>query len=166
MTSPGAISNAFTQSLFSVAGKNVLVTGGSRGIGEMIARGFAQAGAHVLITSRDEKACRETATAISAISPHPCQYVTSTLSTREGCESLAESVGTHFPNGLHVLINNAGTSWGERTCVRVLSAVVVRGVNRHDCVVRWIPVDGIDEFFVSPAQCLFCLFCCLTIRMK
>jgi NAD(P)-dependent dehydrogenase (short-subunit alcohol dehydrogenase family) len=100
-------------SLFSVAGKNVLVTGGSRGIGEMIAKGFSQAGANVLLTSRDENACRETAAAITAETQHQCHYVTSSLSSREGCEKLAEYVGRHFDNKLHVLVNNAGTSWGE-----------------------------------------------------
>jgi NAD(P)-dependent dehydrogenase (short-subunit alcohol dehydrogenase family) len=101
-------------SLFSVAGKNVLVTGSSRGIGEMIARGFSMAGAHVLVTSRDETACRATATAISQATDNmECHYVTSNLSTRQGCEALAAEVARVFDHKLHVLINNAGTSWGE-----------------------------------------------------
>ena len=79
----------------------------------MIAQGFSAAGAHVLITSRDEKACQETAAAITAQTNQPCHYVTSSLSSREGCEALAEAVGKHFDNKLHVLVNNAGTSWGE-----------------------------------------------------
>ena len=104
---------ANVSSLFSVTGKNVLVTGGSRGIGEMIAKGFSSAGANVLLTSRDEKACRETSRLITETTQQPCHYVTSTLSNREGCEALAESVKDHFDGKLHVLINNAGTSWGE-----------------------------------------------------
>ena len=99
MTSPST--------LFSVAGKNVLVTGGSRGIGFMIAQGFAQAGANVILTSRSEQACVEAAAQLQ------CQYVASNVSNRQGCEELAEKVGQLFDNKLHCLINNAGTSWGE-----------------------------------------------------
>jgi NAD(P)-dependent dehydrogenase (short-subunit alcohol dehydrogenase family) len=109
--------------LFCVAGKNVLITGGSRGIGFMIAQGYVAAGANVVLTSRDENACRE---AISVIQKQQqqqeqnannhvasAQYVTSSLSTREGCEELASKVGQIFHGKLDILINNAGTSWGE-----------------------------------------------------
>ena len=97
-----------TSSLFSVAGKNVLVTGGSRGIGLMIAKGFIDHGANVLLTSRSEDACREASAEIG------CQhYVSSNVSTRAGCEQLAEHTAKVFDNKLHILINNAGTSWGE-----------------------------------------------------
>lgn len=95
-------------SLFSVVGKNVLVTGGSRGIGRMIAKGLAAAGANVLLTSRDPKACAE------AASDHPSMnYVVSNVSTRKGCEELAAAVDEVFAGQLHVLVNNAGASWGE-----------------------------------------------------
>ena len=87
-------------SLFSVVGKNVVVTGGSRGIGWMIAKGFAQAGANVLLTSRDEKACAQAASQLS------CQYVTSNVSTREGCQQFAKEVSRIFDGNLHVLVNN------------------------------------------------------------
>ena len=108
-----AAAAAKINSLFSVAGKNVLVTGGSRGIGEMIACGLSQAGATVLLTSRDENACRETAESIASTTNQPCHYVASNLNTRQGCETLAEHVAKVFDNRLHILINNAGTSWGE-----------------------------------------------------
>jgi NAD(P)-dependent dehydrogenase (short-subunit alcohol dehydrogenase family) len=98
---------AILEKLFSVSGKNVLVTGGSRGIGLMISKAFADAGANVLLTSRDENACSAAAEAIHA------KYVTSTLSSREGCEKLAEYTSNHFQGRLDVLVNNAGTSWGE-----------------------------------------------------
>ena len=116
--------------LFSVAGKNVLITGGSRGIGLMIAQGYVAAGANVVLTSRDETACRH---AISQIQQQQQQnnnvhheeyqnnknnnnypqFVTSTLSTREGCEELAKKVGQIFHGRIDILVNNAGTSWGE-----------------------------------------------------
>jgi NAD(P)-dependent dehydrogenase (short-subunit alcohol dehydrogenase family) len=99
---------ASPSSLFSVAGKNVLVTGSSRGIGLMIAKGFVNAGANVLVTSRSEEACQEAAASIN------CQhYVTSNVGSREGCEQLVQHVADVFDNQLHVLVNNAGTSWGE-----------------------------------------------------
>jgi len=102
-----------TTALFSIAGKNVLVTGGSRGIGAMIAHGFAAAGAHVLLTSRSDEACKATVQAIrQATRNDEVHYVTSTLSSRQGCEDLAKQVAERF-DCLHVLINNAGTSWGE-----------------------------------------------------
>ncbi|CAB9498396.1 Diacetyl reductase [(S)-acetoin forming] [Seminavis robusta] len=97
-------------SLFSVAGKNVLVTGGSRGIGLMIAKGFVDAGAKVLLTSRDEKACAEAAESLKSDN---VQYVASNVSTREGCVALASHTASVFDNKLDVLVNNAGASWGE-----------------------------------------------------
>ncbi|GKY91697.1 hypothetical protein MPSEU_000141500 [Mayamaea pseudoterrestris] len=99
MTSPS--------SLFSIAGKNVLVTGGSRGIGYMIAKHMAASGANVLITSRDDEACRRAAETIQ------CQYVATNVSSREGCDELVAHVRSFFSNRLDCLINNAGTSWGE-----------------------------------------------------
>lgn len=108
------MSNAST--LFSVAGKNVLVTGGSRGIGFMIAQGFAAAGANVVLTSRSEQACQEAA---DQLQNYNCQYIASNVSNRHGCEELASQVGKLFDNKLHCLINNAGTSW----YVNVLSSV-------------------------------------------
>jgi len=114
-------------SLFSVSGKNVLITGGSRGIGFMIAKTFVQAGANVLLTSRSEQACKEATESIihqvgiggnnnnkKNISTIPIiQYVASNVSNREGCEELAQYTAKVFDNKLDVLINNAGTSWGE-----------------------------------------------------
>ena len=100
-------SAAAASSLFSVAGKNVLVTGGSRGIGYMIAKGFCEAGANVLITSRDPQACQQAAEELK------CHYVASNVSRREGCAELVSHVQTLFDNRLDCLINNAGTSWGE-----------------------------------------------------
>ena len=102
---------ASPSTLFSVAGKNVLVTGGSRGIGLMIAKGFVHAGANVLLTSRSEDACREAAESLGG-SPS-CRYVASNVSSRAGCEQLAQHVAEIFDNRLDILINNAGTSWGE-----------------------------------------------------
>ena len=81
----------------------------------MIAKGFLNAGANVLLTSRSEDACKEAVQSLqSSISPNAtCRYVASNVSSREGCEALAEQVAEMFQNRLDVLVNNAGTSWGE-----------------------------------------------------
>ena len=81
-----------SQALFSVAGKNVLVTGGSRGIGLMIASTFVRHGANVLLTSRDPKACQEAADHLigSGATNNKVHHVASNVSTREGCKALAQ----------------------------------------------------------------------------
>lgn len=109
------------QALFSVAGKNVLVTGGSRGIGLMIASTFFRHGANVLLTSRDPKACQEAAenligseSSSDVAAPNNKVYhVASNVSTREGCKALAQQTSDIFNGKLDVLVNNAGASWGE-----------------------------------------------------
>lgn len=92
--------------LFSVSGTRVLVTGGSRGIGLMIARGFLQAGAAVTITARKADACRAAADELGRLGP--CQAVPADVATPEGVAALVEAVGDE----LHVLVNNAGATWG------------------------------------------------------
>jgi NAD(P)-dependent dehydrogenase (short-subunit alcohol dehydrogenase family) len=96
--------------LFSVAGKTALVTGGSRGIGLMIARGLVAAGARVAISSRKADVCAAVA---DELSQHgECVAIPADLSTRAGVEALAAAVREHFPDGLHLLVNNAGATWG------------------------------------------------------
>jgi len=116
------MASSVANNLFSVAGKNVLVTGGSRGIGLMIASGFLSGGANVLITSRDGNACREAVESLNKSHPingntdtsrKDLHFVTSNVSTREGCKALASHASELFDGRLDVLINNAGTSWGE-----------------------------------------------------
>ncbi|GAA4581835.1 SDR family oxidoreductase [Planotetraspora phitsanulokensis] len=91
--------------LFSVEGKTVVVTGGSRGIGRMIAAGFVDAGATVYISSRKKDELEATAAELG------CQAVQADLSTPEGVETLVEAVSAR-EDRLDVLVNNAGASWG------------------------------------------------------
>jgi NAD(P)-dependent dehydrogenase (short-subunit alcohol dehydrogenase family) len=95
--------------LFSVAGKTVLVTGGSRGIGRMIAGGFVDAGATVYVSSRSAEACDEVAAELSETGV--CVSVPADLSTESGCRTLADEM-TRRADRLDVLVNNAGNTWG------------------------------------------------------
>lgn len=95
--------------LFSIAGKTALVTGGSRGIGKMIATGFVQAGAKVYVASRKAAACEETAAELSQygeVIPLPAD-----LSRADECLRLAGEIAAR-EGALHILVNNAGANWG------------------------------------------------------
>jgi NAD(P)-dependent dehydrogenase (short-subunit alcohol dehydrogenase family) len=96
--------------LFDLTGKNALVTGGTRGIGMMMARGLLQAGARVTISSRKADACEQAREQLSEFGD--VQAVPADLSRHDECLRLAEVVGAD-PAGLHILVNNAGTTWGE-----------------------------------------------------
>ncbi|MCM0677817.1 glucose 1-dehydrogenase [Micromonospora phytophila] len=95
--------------LFSVEGKTVLVTGGSRGIGLMIAQGFVRAGAHVIISSRKAEVCEAVAKELS--NEGRCEAIAADLSHDAGAEGLAAAVRERVER-LDVLVNNAGATWG------------------------------------------------------
>ena len=95
--------------LFSLAGKNALVTGGSRGIGFMIAQGLLQAGARVIISSRKQHELDEAQLALSAFGE--VQTIRADVSSVDGVEALAAEVAQRFPV-LDILVNNAGATWG------------------------------------------------------
>ncbi|MCU1454454.1 MAG: putative short-chain dehydrogenase/reductase [Acidimicrobiales bacterium] len=95
--------------LFDIAGKTAVVTGGSRGIGAMIARGFVEAGARVYISSRKAEACEKAAAELSALGT--CFALPADLSTEEGAKGLAADLGER-EDRIHVLVNNAGAAWG------------------------------------------------------
>jgi NAD(P)-dependent dehydrogenase (short-subunit alcohol dehydrogenase family) len=95
--------------LFSVEGKVALITGGSRGIGLMIARGFAEGGARVYLSSRKAADCERAA---EELSKHGrCAALPADLASEAECSRLAAELGEREP-AVHVLVNNAGTNWG------------------------------------------------------
>lgn len=96
-------------SLFSVGGKTALVTGGSRGIGLMIAEGLVRAGAKVYISSRKADVCEAEAVRLSQYGT--CVSVPADLSTYDGVHQLASEVAG-LEDQLHILVNNAGAAWG------------------------------------------------------
>lgn len=95
--------------LFSVDGKVALVTGGSRGIGLMMARAYVESGARVYVSSRKAEVCVEVAAELSRSGQ--CVALPANLSTEDACLRLAAELGER-EDRLHILVNNAGATWG------------------------------------------------------
>lgn len=154
-------------SLFDLTGKTAVVTGGSRGIGIMMARGLLEAGASVVISSRKADACAQAVEELSAFGQ--VRAVPADLSTHEECQRLAaEVLGTSAR--LDILVNNAGATWGEPLDVfppsawdKVLDLNVkspfwlvqaflpaLRAAGSADDPARIINVGSIDAIHVSP----------------
>ena len=104
------MSTADLDRLFGLDGKTALVTGGTRGIGMMIARGLLQAGAGVVLSSSKADACEQAVAALSEFGP--VRAVPADLSRQPECERLAAEVLTDS-DSLDILVNNAGATWGE-----------------------------------------------------
>ena len=98
-----------TAELFSLKGRSALITGGSRGIGRMIAEGFLRAGARVYISARKADACVATADELSAIGP--CVSLPADVSAQGGVQQLVAAYQQH-EESLDILVNNAGAAWG------------------------------------------------------
>ena len=97
------------EDLFSIRGKVALVTGGSRGIGEMIARGYVENGARVYITSRKAADCAALAEELSLFGE--CIALPADLSRMDEIDRLAREIEAR-ESKLDILVNNAGASWG------------------------------------------------------
>jgi NAD(P)-dependent dehydrogenase (short-subunit alcohol dehydrogenase family) len=95
--------------LFSLQGRTALITGGSRGIGRMIAEGFLAQGAKVYISARKAAACDKTAAELSAFGT--CISLPADVSTVEGAQALAATFAAR-EGQLDILVNNAGAAWG------------------------------------------------------
>lgn len=95
-------------SLFSLKGRVALVTGGSRGIGRMIAEGFLAQGARVYLSARSRADCDQTASELGG----DCHALPADVSTVAGVQGLASELRAREP-ALDILVNNAGAAWGE-----------------------------------------------------
>jgi 2-deoxy-D-gluconate 3-dehydrogenase len=95
--------------MFSIKGKTALVTGGSKGIGEMIASGFVARGAKVYIVARDAENCAATASRISEEYGGECIAIQGDIVDMAGIEAIAAKIG-QCEDKLHILVNNAGAS--------------------------------------------------------
>ena len=98
-----------TSTLFSLEGRTALVTGGSRGIGLMIAKGYLAQGAKVYISSRKADVCDAVA---EELGPN-CISLPADVSTVDGCKALAAAYAQH-ETSLDILVNNAGAAWGAK----------------------------------------------------
>jgi NAD(P)-dependent dehydrogenase (short-subunit alcohol dehydrogenase family) len=96
--------------LFAITGKVALVTGGSRGIGLMIARGYVEAGARVYISSRKREVCEEVAAELSKIGT--CGSLPADLSSEAEAKRIAAEL-VEREGSVDILVNNAGANWGE-----------------------------------------------------
>jgi NAD(P)-dependent dehydrogenase (short-subunit alcohol dehydrogenase family) len=125
--------NLSINSMFSVKGKTALVTGGSAGIGRMIAEGFVKNGAKVYISSRKADVCDQVAKELTEHGPGECIAAPADLSSEEEAKRLAGEISGR-ESCLHILVNNAGMAWGapleehgEKAWEKVLS-LNVKGV--------------------------------------
>jgi NAD(P)-dependent dehydrogenase (short-subunit alcohol dehydrogenase family) len=136
--------------MFSVSGKRVLITGGTRGVGLMIARAMSEAGAQLIVASRKPEACAAAAAELG------CPAVVADLNQAEGVRALVAEVDQSFDGGLDVLINNAGATWGApleefpRTAWdRVLG---VNLVGLFEATVRLLPALSRAASAAAPAR--------------
>lgn len=98
-----------TASPFDISGRTVLITGGARGIGRMLAEGLLGAGADVLISTRRPDAATEAEQELPGVTA-----IAADISTEEGCQELLAKVTEHTAGTgrLDGLVNNAGATWG------------------------------------------------------
>ncbi|SCX74107.1 SDR family oxidoreductase [Variovorax sp. EL159] len=95
--------------LFSLKGRTALVTGGSRGIGRMIAQAYLIQGARVYISARGAEACDRAAKELSELGA--CFSLPADVSTIEGAQALSDAYSKN-ESELDILVNNAGSAWG------------------------------------------------------
>lgn len=102
----------YLESLFSLAGKTAVVTGGATGIGRIIAETLIRAGADVIVASRKVKACEECAKSLNELGAGGSAFgIAGDVSNESGVLALVEQIIHRFPQ-LSILINNAGKTWG------------------------------------------------------
>jgi 2-deoxy-D-gluconate 3-dehydrogenase len=160
------------ENLFSLKGRVAVVTGGSRGIGKMIAGGFLAHGASkVYITARKAGPCEATAKELSETYDGECIALPIDISTVAGCQMLADEIIKREPK-LDILVNNAGAAWGaafdefpENGWDKVMNLNVkslffltkalakpLRAAASHERPAKVINIASIDGIFVNPLE--------------
>ena len=159
-----------TSKLFSLEGRTALITGGSRGIGKMIAAGYLGQGAKVYISSRKADACEETARELSA-GGGTCIALPMDVSTLDGARALAKAYAER-ESSLDILVNNAGAAWlagfddfPEKGWDKVMDlnvkspffltqalAAPLRAAARHDRPGKVINIASIDGIYLTPIE--------------
>ena len=138
---------------FSLQGRTALVTGGTRGIGKMIAKAFVEAGARVYVCSRDAEACHQTAEELSALGA--CQGMAANLATEEGVKELVARMGEQITH-LDILVNNAGTTWGaplESYPIKGWEKVMQLNVTSvFNCIQQFLPLLRQSGSAANPAR--------------
>ncbi|KAI0719829.1 NAD-P-binding protein [Cerioporus squamosus] len=99
-----------TRNLFDLNGKVALVTGGGSGIGAMIASAYVQNGVKVYIASRNEQQLKETCEALNKRGTGSCHYLIADISTKAGCDTLANQIKER-ESKIHILVNNSGATY-------------------------------------------------------
>jgi NAD(P)-dependent dehydrogenase (short-subunit alcohol dehydrogenase family) len=159
-----------TRDLFSLKGRTALITGGSRGIGKMIAEGFIAQGARVYISSRKADVCERTAAELSA-GGGTCIALPMDVSTLDGARNLAAAYAAREPQ-LDILVNNAGAAWlaafddfPEKGWDKVMDLNVktpffltqafakpLRASASHDRPAKVINIASIDGIYLTPNE--------------
>jgi NAD(P)-dependent dehydrogenase (short-subunit alcohol dehydrogenase family) len=159
-----------TTDLFSLKGRTALITGGSRGIGKMIAEGFLAQGARVYISSRKAEVCDQTAAELSR-DGRTCVSLPMDVSTLDGVRGLAAAYAAREP-ALDILVNNAGAAWltafdefPEKGWDKVVDlnlkapffltqafANPLRAAARKDRPAKVINIASIDGIYVTPNE--------------
>ncbi|MEH2511126.1 NAD(P)-dependent dehydrogenase (short-subunit alcohol dehydrogenase family) [Nitrobacteraceae bacterium AZCC 1564] len=160
------------ENLFSLKGRVAVVTGGSRGIGKMIASGFLAYGvSRVYITARKAGPCEATAKELTEKYDGECIALPIDISTVAGCQMLADEIIKREPK-LDILVNNAGAAWGaafdefpENGWDKVMNLNVkslffltkalakpLRAAGSHERPAKVINIASIDGIFVNPLE--------------
>ena len=160
------------ENLFSLKGRIAVVTGGSRGIGKMIASGFLAYGAsRVYITARKAGPCEATAKELTEKYDGECIALPIDISTVAGCQTLADEIIKREPK-IDILVNNAGAAWGaafdefpESGWDKVMNlnvkslffltkalAMPLRAAGSHERPAKVINIASIDGIFVNPLE--------------
>ena len=138
---------------FSLQGRTALVTGGTRGIGKMIAKAFVEAGARVFVCARDAEACHQTAEELGALGL--CHGIAANLATEEGVQELAARLAEQITH-LEILVNNAGTTWGaplESYPVKGWEKVMQLNVTSvFSCIQQFLPLLRQAGSAANPAR--------------